>query len=330
MRHYQSLMCYETGRCDGNHKTKEKLSARCTNLWICRQSAQNPLRARTFLVEKGYHPTVRIPREVLKCVAFIGEVAHQDEQGNVFGDLNATGFFVSVRSNHFPELRHVYFVTAKHVAEDIKDKPPYILVNAKNGEPTHITNFGPRWFFHPTDKSADVAILQIAEQFNVDHLAVLMDDFVTQKDIENREWVALLSYGTLHQQIRPAFTTTTRESTADAQQQTPRRRTPWGYNILSRLQLPMASMREQDPPRQGNGRNHRSLQREASGDLQHLESDSQYRRDIVMSKQKRLGDQDAHLEDHLMARQTICRVCGGFVGVGSGTVLEFGAVFDLC
>jgi len=84
----------------------------------------------------------------------------------------------------------VYFVTAKHVAEDIKDKPPYILVNSGNGgPPTHITNFGPRWFFHPTDKNADVAILQIAEQLNVHHLAVLLDDFVTQGDIENREWV---------------------------------------------------------------------------------------------------------------------------------------------
>jgi hypothetical protein len=132
---------------------------------------------------------VRIPHQVLKCVAFVGEVAHQDEQGKVFGDLSATGFFVSVRSNHFPELRHVYFVTAKHVAEDIKDKPPYILVNSRDGRQTHITNFGPRWFFHPTDKNADVAILQVAEQFNVDHLAVLMDDFVTQEDIANREWV---------------------------------------------------------------------------------------------------------------------------------------------
>jgi hypothetical protein len=142
-----------------------------------------------FYVEKGYGPTVRVPHEVLDCVAFIGEVAHQDEQGNVFGDLSATGFFVSVRSNHFPELRHVYFVTAKHVAEEIKDKPPYILVNSKDGPPTHITKFGPRWFFHPTDKSADVAILQIAEQLNVYHLAVLLNDFVTQKDIEDREWV---------------------------------------------------------------------------------------------------------------------------------------------
>jgi hypothetical protein len=142
-----------------------------------------------FFVEKRYDPTVRIPDEVLKCVAFIGEVTHRDEQGNVFGDLCATGFFVSVRSPRFPELRHVYFVTAKHVAEDLKDRIPYILVNTTSGGQTHIYHYGPRWFFHSTDPTADVAVLQIGEQSNTDHLAVLTKDFVTTEDIANREWV---------------------------------------------------------------------------------------------------------------------------------------------
>ncbi|HXY78755.1 MAG TPA: hypothetical protein VEH47_08065 [Candidatus Acidoferrales bacterium] len=142
-----------------------------------------------FFVEKGYDPTVRIPDQVLKSVAFIGEVTHRDEQGNVFGDLHATGFFVSIRSPRFPELRHVYFVTAKHVAEDLKDRIPYILVNTTNGGQTHIYHYGPRWFYHPTDPTADVAVLQIGEQPNTDHLAVLTKDFVNTEDIANREWV---------------------------------------------------------------------------------------------------------------------------------------------
>ena len=57
MRHYQSLMRYETGRCDGNHKTQEKLAPRCTNLWVCRQSAQNPLRAILSEIEIYRSPT---------------------------------------------------------------------------------------------------------------------------------------------------------------------------------------------------------------------------------------------------------------------------------
>jgi hypothetical protein len=48
---------------------------------------------------------VRIPDQVLKGVAFIGEVTHRGAPGEVFGDLCATGFFVSVPSSHFPELR---------------------------------------------------------------------------------------------------------------------------------------------------------------------------------------------------------------------------------
>jgi hypothetical protein len=75
------------------------------------------------------------------------------------------------------------------VAEDIKDNPPYILVNGVDGRPTHITNFGPQWFYHPTDANADVAILEIAEQSNVDNLAVPTGDFVTQLDVETRESV---------------------------------------------------------------------------------------------------------------------------------------------
>jgi hypothetical protein len=141
-----------------------------------------------FHVEKGYDPTVRIPDQVLKGVAFIGEVTHRDEHGNVFGDLHATGFFVAVRSR-FPELRHVYFVTAKHVADDLKDRNPYILVNGKDGRSMRLANFRPYWFFHPSDKSADVALIQIAEQPNTDHLAVQTRDFVTQEDIASREWV---------------------------------------------------------------------------------------------------------------------------------------------
>jgi hypothetical protein len=132
---------------------------------------------------------VRVPEQVLKSVAFIGDFTHKDEEGHLFGDLLATGFFVSVRSQ-FRELRHVYFVTAKHVVDDLGDRAPYILVNAKEGRPVHLTNFRPFWFFHPDDKTADIAVLQLAEQPNTDLLAVLIDDFVTQADVDSGQVVA--------------------------------------------------------------------------------------------------------------------------------------------
>jgi hypothetical protein len=131
---------------------------------------------------------VRVPKEVLKCVAFIGE-ATRGEDGEVYGDLSATGFIVSVPSRHFAGLKHVYFVTAKHVAEDLKDKHPYLLVNSKSGPPMRLSQFYPRWFFHPTDEKADVAVLQIADHADADHLAVPIDMFVNQLDIASRECV---------------------------------------------------------------------------------------------------------------------------------------------
>jgi len=135
---------------------------------------------------------VRVPDQILKGVAFIGEVSHRDSDGRVFGDLHATGFFVSVRSEFFPERRFVYFVTAKHVADDMKDREPYILVNSKDGKGTTVLrNIEPYWFFHPTDKTADVAILRVAEQANAEHYAVIIDDFVTQQDIGEFQAVSI-------------------------------------------------------------------------------------------------------------------------------------------
>lgn len=140
-------------------------------------------------MEKEYDPSVRVPAKVLKCVAFIGEATRSSE-GEVFGDLDATGFFVAVRSKHFPDLQYPYFVTARHVAEALKDRTPYILVNSRTGEkPIYLKNWRPYWFFHPSDPTADVAILQIAEQADTDQLAVLPKDFATAADIASREWV---------------------------------------------------------------------------------------------------------------------------------------------
>jgi hypothetical protein len=111
---------------------------------------------------------VRVPDKILRCVAFIGEVAYRHDDGRVSGDLHATGFFVHTPSERFPELRFAYFVTAKHVATDLKDREIYILVNGKDGGMVQLTNFHSQWWFHPTDAKVDLAILQVAHQENFD------------------------------------------------------------------------------------------------------------------------------------------------------------------
>ena len=130
------------------------------------QSPVVTVRNGRFRIEKGIDPSVRVPNFVLKCVGFVGEVTHRDSSG-VSGDLNATGFFVSVPCTS-PELLRtgaaaVYFVTAKHVAQDLKDREFYFLVNRVGGGTVAIESImGDKWWLHPTDKTADVAVAQVS------------------------------------------------------------------------------------------------------------------------------------------------------------------------
>src|SRR5262249_27902607 len=138
------------------------------------------VRRGTFRVEREYDPSVRVPEVVLKCVAFVGEVAYKGPDGSVFGDLHATGFFVSVPLIDAPVPRAVYFVTAKHVATDLKDREIYLLVNRKGGGVTHIQTFvGNTWWVHPTDPTADVALIQVGVQSDADIDTVGVDQFGT-------------------------------------------------------------------------------------------------------------------------------------------------------
>jgi hypothetical protein len=56
-----------------------------------------------------------------------------------------------------------YFVTAKHVATELKDRDIYFLVNKVGGGTTHeVLRIAPVWFLHPSDKNADIAVIQVA------------------------------------------------------------------------------------------------------------------------------------------------------------------------
>ncbi len=144
----------------------------CADIGLQRVTVRNG----RFRIERGYDPSVRIPEVVLKCVGFVGEVTHRDSTG-VSGDLCATGFFVSVPCSS-PELRDTgmrtaYFVTAKHVALDLKDREVYFLVNQIGGGVTELLHvYENKWWLHPTDEAADLAVAQIYQQANADIEAV--------------------------------------------------------------------------------------------------------------------------------------------------------------
>ena len=122
---------------------------------------------------------MRVPDKVLKCVGFIGEVTFEDSEG-LQGELCATGFFVSVpcESQQLREMRFVYFVTAKHVATDLNGRRIYFLVNGRDGGLTFISGIvGQDWYLHPTDETADVAVVQVLTEPSADVLAISIGDF---------------------------------------------------------------------------------------------------------------------------------------------------------
>jgi hypothetical protein len=112
---------------------------------------------------------LRVDEVVLKCVAFVGEMIATNQPG----DLHGTGFFVSVPPES-PQLRatgerFAYFVTAKHVAGDLQDRPIYMRVNKVGGGVTDFQNTcGNHWYLHPTDTTADVAVVPLASQPTAD------------------------------------------------------------------------------------------------------------------------------------------------------------------
>jgi hypothetical protein len=108
---------------------------------------------------------MRIPDAQLKAVGYVCEAAHRNADGHPEGDPYATGFFVTIpcTSPELSDQEMYYFVTAKHVATELKDRDIYFLVNKVGGGTTHeVLRIAPVWFLHPSDKNADIAVIQVA------------------------------------------------------------------------------------------------------------------------------------------------------------------------
>ncbi len=129
---------------------------------------------------------MRVPDDVLKCVGFIGEMEHQDASG-VGGELRATGFFVAIpcESPELGEMRCCYFVTAKHVAMELEGRQAFFLVNAKGGGVVGVAGvIGEHWFLHPSDPTADVAVIQILMDDQADINAIALENFGLPERLE--------------------------------------------------------------------------------------------------------------------------------------------------
>lgn len=116
---------------------------------------------------------MRIPDEVRKCVVYLGaEYGNGTPPQNI--NYRGTGFFVAVAAKKVPEASFMFLVTAKHVADALEGKKVWVRVNRKNGTSMNLKIIeNTKWFFHPTDKAADVALLPISLDMQVFDFAVL-------------------------------------------------------------------------------------------------------------------------------------------------------------
>jgi hypothetical protein len=129
---------------------------------------------------------VRVSDFVLKCVGFVGEVHERDANDVVRGDLHATGFFVCIPSAVRHGLYYLYFVTARHVAEELRNVDVYVLVNKRGGGTTEILASEPaNWYLHPTDLTCDVAVCPMVYSPPAELLPVPFEHLLTPKSIED-------------------------------------------------------------------------------------------------------------------------------------------------
>jgi hypothetical protein len=75
-------------------------------------------------------------------------------------------------------------VTAKHVAEDSSKKQAIACVVNASGGGVELANVGDRWFFHPNDETADVAVAPWIPNSDLDFISVSTKDFVTPVNLQ--------------------------------------------------------------------------------------------------------------------------------------------------
>jgi len=127
---------------------------------------------------------MRVPDLMLKSVGFLAE--RSGETLNVV----ATGFFISIPAKD-QTVGGVFiaFVTAKHVAAALKDRPFVILVNKVGGGVMAVPSevLDNCWWLHPTDKSADVAAIIVNSHPDMDIAPIWYEHVLPKKDFEKRK-----------------------------------------------------------------------------------------------------------------------------------------------
>lgn len=129
---------------------------------------------------------MRIPDAALKSVCFLGVPQVDQEKDRAFVTLGGTRFFILHVSEFDPNIGHIYLVTAKHVADQLIGNEFAVRLNSKSAAADAIWVKGKpdaRWYVHPKDKIADVAVMPFGPPTNADIVAIPTTMFLTEEVI---------------------------------------------------------------------------------------------------------------------------------------------------
>jgi hypothetical protein len=124
---------------------------------------------------------MRVQEVFRECVVFICQKQTLVD-GTIGVSFVGTGFFVSIPSKHRSDVNYLYLVTAKHVAEKL-NMPFLIRLNDKKDSSDYLESGDGQWFYHPTDKSVDVAVMPCAPAHLYDFKSVSSNNFITDEII---------------------------------------------------------------------------------------------------------------------------------------------------
>lgn len=137
-----------------------------------------------FLLVGVASPGTKIPEDIKNIVSF---VYVQNEKGEIIP--NGTAFFVGIPLAKDPSKMFMYIVTARHVIEDSNRRQYsriWLRLNKKRGDPELVRVDFPAGkkvvFTHPTEGSADVAVIAGSPPQDTYDFKVLPADMLTSRE----------------------------------------------------------------------------------------------------------------------------------------------------
>ena len=125
-----------------------------------------------------------VPDEVRKCVAFIG---YEDGGQRRFA---GSVFFLGRDTPGVTTADPVYAVTARHVIDAVRERGDGrapLRFNRRDGQAEWYPTAAADWFYHPTDRSIDVAVLKMGTPSGTDHLVFPYSSCADQEKLRVNE-----------------------------------------------------------------------------------------------------------------------------------------------